>query len=535
MAAAHAETNYTFRIPPCSRVPDHLNSSGLRIGYSVEKGRAVYAARFLEPQTVVEISPVLLFTSTEYEEHGRYTVLDHYTFRWRDGRMALALGLGSLFNHSQNPNVSYTLDHDTDSIRYTTTRRIEEGEELCIFYGHKLWFDAADSVDAGTLSEDLDDGWGRLTRVHNLGDEISGLDIQIAKYAEGNPQDPVEEEDLPFTRIKLLRDDDEDELSAVRTQPAWVADVAEARHTATMLQWLKKSGLETLTMSHLKRIRKQGQKLTVLLALTSECPHVPVLPDLPGLSDPYEVEVPSTVALTQMSLKHKNTFWPTVYAPRRKDEVEEWTRGRVLWACEALKRVVQEARDAGQCGELPIATHVPIPYEEEDKDAAQLPASFVSRDTRTSTSHPLRHAVLNTIRAIADYRASPTYTPSTPAATPAATSVSISLPATTGSSTSVAMEVHAPRNGAHYLLTSLSLFTTHEPCIMCSMALLHSRVKEVFYLVPMSDTGGCGSVTCVPALKGVNHRYNIVRWKDCDRDRGWADGEGIMIAEDTDA
>ena len=48
---------------------------------------------------------------------------------------------------------------------------------------------------------------------------------------------------------------------------------------------------------------------------------------------------------------------------------------------------------------------------------------------------------------------------------------------------------------------------------MCSMALIHSRVKEVFYLYPMDKTGGCGGVTCLPTLEGVNHRFKICRWK----------------------
>ncbi|OSX60029.1 hypothetical protein POSPLADRAFT_1086915, partial [Postia placenta MAD-698-R-SB12] len=98
------------------------------------------ASRDIAAQTLVEISPVLLFTPTEYEEHGRHTLIHHYTFKWRDGRMALALGLGSLFNHSSSPNVSYIIDTETESIRYTTIRAVTEGEELCIFYGHKLWF-----------------------------------------------------------------------------------------------------------------------------------------------------------------------------------------------------------------------------------------------------------------------------------------------------------------------------------------------------------------------------------------------------------
>lgn len=47
---------------------------------------------------------------------------------------------------------------------------------------------------------------------------------------------------------------------------------------------------------------------------------------------------------------------------------------------------------------------------------------------------------------------------------------------------------------------------------MCSMALLHSRVKEVIYLTPMPQTGGCGGVTCLPFLERVNHRFSISQW-----------------------
>lgn len=45
------------------------------------------------------------------------------------------------------------------------------------------------------------------------------------------------------------------------------------------------------------------------------------------------------------------------------------------------------------------------------------------------------------------------------------------------------------------------------------MALLHSRVKEVVYIQPMGKTGGCGGLACLPVLKGVNHRFGILRWK----------------------
>lgn len=54
------------------------------------------ASRAIPARTIIEVSPVLLFAKDEYNAHGRHTLLDHYAFNWRDGRMALPLGLGAL-------------------------------------------------------------------------------------------------------------------------------------------------------------------------------------------------------------------------------------------------------------------------------------------------------------------------------------------------------------------------------------------------------------------------------------------------------
>src|SRR5258708_18660925 len=46
--------------------------------------------------TLIEISPVLLFSPEEYQVHGKHTKLDTYTFlwRWKNGEKAWALALG---------------------------------------------------------------------------------------------------------------------------------------------------------------------------------------------------------------------------------------------------------------------------------------------------------------------------------------------------------------------------------------------------------------------------------------------------------
>ena len=69
------------------------------------------------------------------------------------------------------------------------------------------------------------------------------------------------------------------------------------------------------------------------------------------------------------------------------------------------------------------------------------------------------------------------------------------------------------QNGEGYQLTNRTLYLTHEPCLMCTMALVHSRVKEIIYIHPMPKTGGCGGRAIVPELPTINHRFTIWRWK----------------------
>ena len=212
-----------------SKPPQHLNSTGCHIQVTPGKGRGVFASRSISSNTVIEISPVLLFSKDEYEAHGKHTVLDHYTFKWKDGtsagRMALALGLGSLFNHSQHPNVSYTLDTSTDSICYRTCCDVEEGEELCIYYGSQLWFETEHVGDVSSLSEEEEDGWGGLSTV--VGEDAR---------TDMDRHEIIDEERLPFMRLKPPPE--EEMLEDVRTAPAWVIDVADARYITAFLKYV---------------------------------------------------------------------------------------------------------------------------------------------------------------------------------------------------------------------------------------------------------------------------------------------------------
>jgi tRNA-specific adenosine deaminase 3 len=152
---------------------------------------------------------------------------------------------GSLFNHSHTPNVSFSLDPSTESIRYYTTRQVLPDEELSIFYGHELWFDDINVGKPSALqTEDMDDGWGGLGSVgdwHDLGDDF-------------NIHELVQEDHLPFKRVRITPDEEEEEDmdSVRRSEPldynahyyltnhclvdAWAVDILDSRHTTTMLK-----------------------------------------------------------------------------------------------------------------------------------------------------------------------------------------------------------------------------------------------------------------------------------------------------------
>lgn len=59
-----------------------------------------------------------------------------------------------------------------------------------------------------------------------------------------------------------------------------------------------------------------------------------------------------------------------------------------------------------------------------------------------------------------------------------------------------------------YLCTGYDVYLTYEPCIMCAMALVHSRVRRIFYNRPTKN-GALNTIAKLHTIKALNHHYEV--------------------------
>lgn len=104
-----------------------------------DAGRGVFAKRDIDAGEVIEVSPMLVLDSRLVTWVLRITPLRNYFYQWGEDRLvsALALGFGSLYNHSFDPNAVYEKNIDERTITFTAREDISKGEEITINYnGH---------------------------------------------------------------------------------------------------------------------------------------------------------------------------------------------------------------------------------------------------------------------------------------------------------------------------------------------------------------------------------------------------------------
>lgn len=239
-----------------------------------------------------------------------------------------------------------------------------------------------------------------------------------------------------------------------------------------VLKLLQQEAPLGLDFVHLKRVRAPPGKtgdLEVLVGPASAQlpPKVASFLEARGFPECHRAKVPQHGALTRAQFSDWNQHWPLTY---RKPSLEPLVLSDGF--CQKYAKLYQRAVAVGgdRCGCVIV-----------DKSGEEV---ATGRDV--SDEHPLKHAVMVAIDSVAAAR------------------LDCSEAARPG------------RKRAHpdeeYLCQDFEVITTHEPCVMCSMALVHSRVRLVVYGHIDSEFGGLGGKFALHTCESLNHQFRVLRW-----------------------
>lgn len=111
-----------------------MSNDQIYIAESPISGRGVFANQRFETNEVIEFCPMLILPEKDVSLIDQ-TQLWNYYFIWNEKEIALALGFGSLYNHSDTPNAQQERFIEEKIMAIKAMKTIKQGEEILINYG----------------------------------------------------------------------------------------------------------------------------------------------------------------------------------------------------------------------------------------------------------------------------------------------------------------------------------------------------------------------------------------------------------------
>ena len=125
-----------------SQTPIELRNSSIH-------NRGVFAKRHIYKNEIIEIVPLLYIDNKEItnkKDNPNAKIIDYALFT-TNKQYAIMLGMGSLYNHSDDNNAMWTQDTNIDdSIVIHAIKDINKDEEICVDYGKNYWNNRKDLV-----------------------------------------------------------------------------------------------------------------------------------------------------------------------------------------------------------------------------------------------------------------------------------------------------------------------------------------------------------------------------------------------------
>uniref|UniRef100_A0A8C2DYW6 Adenosine deaminase tRNA specific 3 n=1 Tax=Cyprinus carpio TaxID=7962 RepID=A0A8C2DYW6_CYPCA len=276
--------------------------------------------------------------------------------------------------------------------------------------------------------------------------------------------------------------------------PTYAAPIIEKRQTSRLVKEL--SLIYPLPgLQHIKRVRACKDKSTphpleVIVCLARDvqvidCKEVTLADllhsqsfDSIGLGEPFLVKIPANPPLTRPQFEKASKHWPTSFYEDKQVTSAlrgQFTADQKAKVQEYMTAAVEAGESGGEMGMDAVGAVI------VDPESEQIVA--VGHDCKCG-SHPLHHAVMVCIDLMACGQGGGAYNYE-------------KYPA-----------CRVSKTGQPYICTGYDLYVTGEPCVMCAMALVHTRIKRVFYGAPSTD-GAFGTKFKIHLQKDLNHHFEV--------------------------
>lgn len=112
------------------------------------KGRGIFTSELISKGAIIEVCPVIVCPAQDRKLIDQ-SFLYNYYFLWEEDlkSTAIALGFGSLYNHSYQPNAIYRTYYEDQIIEFIALKDILPHTEITVNYNYDpndqtpVWFD----------------------------------------------------------------------------------------------------------------------------------------------------------------------------------------------------------------------------------------------------------------------------------------------------------------------------------------------------------------------------------------------------------